>query len=161
LAETRAQALAAFIGDIEPKSVRNISTLDEDGGVLGQRAVHPTGQDENAREIAGGDRRQRGLQRDARALQRDAIRFTRATALIGDRPADGHVESTLAEYSPDADRHAEVTLSPHIEKNRRLAIREQIEPRDDALVAIPVDRPLGREPMRAILPAGARRAVRR
>jgi len=56
IAEVCVQPLAVFIGDIEPKSVRYMSALGEDGGVLRQRAAHSTGQDENAGEVAGADR---------------------------------------------------------------------------------------------------------
>jgi hypothetical protein len=72
-------------------------------------------------------------------------------ALIGDRLTNAYVDSTLAEYSPDAGRSPEITWPPHIEENRTLAIREPVEARNDALIAIPVDPALGREPIRAIL----------
>ena len=99
------------------------------------------------------------MQRDARAFQSDAIWFAQASASIHDRLAYPNLDSPLAQYSPDTGCHSEIALATHIEENRTLAICKAVEPRDDALIAIPIDPALGRKPIRAILTAATGRAL--
>ena len=99
------------------------------------------------------------MQRGARAFQSKAIWFAHFSASIRDRLAYPNLDSPLAQYSPDTHCHAEIALSANVEENRALAICEPVEPRDNALIAIPIDPALGRKPIRAILTAATGRAL--
>ena len=99
------------------------------------------------------------MQRDARAFQSEAIWFAQASASIHDRLAYPNLDSPLAQYSPDTHCHAEIALSANVEENRALAVCKPVEPRDDALIAVPIDPTLGGKPIRAILTAATGRAL--
>src|SRR5215467_15050722 len=99
------------------------------------------------------------MQRGACAFESEAIWFAQALATIRDRLAYPNLDSPLAQYSPDADCHSEIALSANVEENRALAVCKAVEPRNDALIAIPIDPTLGGKPIRTIFTAAPGRAL--